>query len=197
MKMRMFSGLAASLLLLILGFSGAVARGAANFAITATSVTMPRTGNGQSQYTVTGIPAAGWLVINCVSAGPIDPTVTSPDCFTGLPMQLLVQPGQTVTGTVEFLPPGTAVPGTVAAGLLLPGAILLGLGLRRRTKLLRLAALALIGLAGTGSLTSCAGNGFNGMTPGTYQYTVSAVFSPTVTGPPTSLATTTVLVTVP
>jgi hypothetical protein len=200
MKTRLLSGLLAFFLLLLPGLSGTVARAAANLAITATNATMPRTGNGQSQFTITGIPEAGEVVVGCTSAGPVDPTVKAPFCFAGLPVQIQVQPGQTVAGSVSFLPPGTAIPGVAAAGLLLPGAILLGLGLRGQRTLGRVTALALMGLAGVvglSGLSGCAAGSFNGMTPGIYQYTVSAAFTPTAPGPVSILATTTVSVTVP
>jgi len=183
-----------------MGLSGSVAGAAGTFAIAATNATMPRTGHAQSQYTVTGIPEAGAVVIGCASAGPVDPAIKAPFCFAGLPAQIPVQPGQTVTGTVNFLPPGTAVPGVATAGLLAFGALSSGLGLRRRTRLFRVSALAVLGLAGAVGLTGligCANGAFNGMTPGIYQYTVSAAFTPTAPGPLTVLATTTVSVTVP
>jgi hypothetical protein len=142
MKTSLFSGLLASLVLLVIRLFGSVAEAAGTFAIAATNATMPRTGSGQNQFTITGIPEAGGVVIGCTSAGPVDPAIKTPFCFAGLPALIPVQPGQTVTGTVSFLPPGSAIPGVAAAGLLAPGAILLGWGLRRRRNLWRVTVLA-------------------------------------------------------
>lgn len=197
MKTRLISGLAGFLLLPFLGLPSSAAGAAGNFAIAATNVTMPPSDNGTSQYTVTGIPEAGGLAINCTNAGPIDPTTKVPGCWTGLPLLIPVQAGQTVKGTVYFIPPGQAMPGLASGGLLAAGALLFGFGFRRRRQLFRVAVLAVVALAGAAGLSGCVGGGFNGMTPGTYQFTVSAVLAPSAAGAATILTKTTVSVTVP
>ena len=47
--------------------------------ITATSVTMPSSGNGQSQYTINGIPASGTVSVDCLFTGTIT-TAKIPSC---------------------------------------------------------------------------------------------------------------------
>jgi hypothetical protein len=65
-------------------------------------VTMPVSGNGSTQYTVTGIPITGTLTVSCRYSGP--PTEANlPTCTYG-PVHAPepVNAGQTVTGTILF-----------------------------------------------------------------------------------------------
>jgi hypothetical protein len=111
-------------------------------------------------------------------------------------------------GTVYFYPFGAAVPVGLrraphrsghlpAAGLALAGALMLGFGLRRRARgWLALAVFAAGALAGVAGISGCTA-GLIGMTPGTYQYTITAIFEasgPAILG---AQATTTINVTVP
>ena len=153
---------------------------APEFAVTATNVTMPSSGMGKSTYTVTGIPITGNLGVVCQHSGPAT-QASIPDCSYGPIALWPVTAGQTFAGTIEFYPAGVGVPQdrrepghAPEAGLALGGALLLGLGLRRRTRgWLSLVVLAAVSLAGVAGLSACVG-GMNSMTPGTYQYTITA-----------------------
>ncbi len=153
------------------------ANAATPFTITATNVTMPAHGNGVTSYTVSGIPVKGSLVINCQYSGPTT-TAHIPTCSYGPIVAIPVDAGQTVSGSVQFYPYGAAVPlaqssaAQASAGLTLAGLLLLGLRRRARRFLLLVSVAALL-LGGIPALTGC-GNGWNGMTPGTYSYTVTA-----------------------
>jgi hypothetical protein len=163
------------------GFSGerALAAGTPIFAVTATNVTMPSTGNGSSQYTVTAIPLAGTLSVTCRYAGATT-TAKIPDCSYGPIVAIPVTAGQTVTGAVDFYPYGSAVPlglhrprrGTnhvPAGGLVLAGALLLGFRRRGRRWLgLCVFAAGTLFIAG---ITACGSS--SGMTPGIYPYTIT------------------------
>ncbi|MGP8251720.1 MAG: hypothetical protein ACLQHF_06770 [Terracidiphilus sp.] len=145
------------------------------FAITATNVTMPASGNGSSSYTVAGIPLTGTLGITCQYSGPTT-EAKIPTCTYGPLTAIPVNEGQTVTGTVYFYPYGSAVPldrqqtgrsGSPMAVLSLAGALLFGFGFRRRFRRNSLALLlAICTLVILPAISACGGNG-NGMTPGT------------------------------
>jgi hypothetical protein len=190
-------------ILLVLGCGLVAAEAAAAtppFAVTAGNVTMPSSGNGQSAYTVTGIPDTGTLIVRCQYSGPAT-KASIPDCSYGPIVAWPVTEGQTLTGTVEFFPADVGVPqerhepGRLPeTGLALGGALLLGLGLRRRTRgWLGLVVLAAASLAG---ISACVA-GSNGLTPGTYQYTITAGNAPEVTSNPAFMASTNISVTVP
>jgi hypothetical protein len=164
-----------------LGISAAPAwAGTTEFSITATNVTMPSSGLGQSAYTVSGIPITGNLFVTCQYSGPAT-QARIPNCSYGPIAAIPVSAGQTATGTIYFYPYGEAVPLETretgrgpAAGLALTAALLLGLGLRRRSRRwLGTVVLAAGGLAGVAGLSGCV-TGMNGMTPGIYQYTITA-----------------------
>lgn len=174
------------------------------YAITAANVTMPMHGNGSTQYTVTAIPMSGTLSVSCQYAG-MGTNLKIPDCNYGpVVAPTPVTAGQTVKGTISFYPYGSAVPvglrRTRAApwtGLTLAGAFLLGFGLRRRTRrLLALVALAVGTLGGLSAITACGGNP-NAMTPGTYQFTLTAANEAGGNAPLGQGASTTISVTVP
>jgi hypothetical protein len=211
-------------LLLVAGcaFSGVSALASTPFAITASSVTMPTAGPttnssgdtsiplGASQFTVTGIPDAGTLTIRCQYSGPTTQAKIPQECGIVGPGQVPVQAGETtVNGTVYFVPYGEVTPSLAelqtvprpsshlpATGMALAGALMLGLGLRRRTgRWLALPAFAVLALAGAVGISACGGN-LNAMTPGAYPYSISAGFAETGSGT-IQTATTTILVTVP
>ncbi|HEV2214036.1 MAG TPA: hypothetical protein VGR64_02025 [Terracidiphilus sp.] len=187
----------------ILGFSCVRAQ-AAGFAITATNVSMPMSGLGSSQYTVTSIPLTGTLTVTCQFAGAAT-QARIPTCSYGPIMATPVNAGQTVTGTVYFYPYGSVVPlglrqtgKASAAGLAIAGALLFCLGLRRRARgWLALMVVAVGSLAGLAGICACGGSVSNGMTPGSYPYTISAVNEPASGAAPAQLASTTINVTVP
>ncbi len=208
MQSRRLLVLSGSLLAISFGSSGARALAVTPpFAITATNVTMPMTGNGSSQYTVTSIPLTGTLGITCQYTGPM--TVAKiPICPMTPPVANQVTAGQTFTGSITFYPYGAPVPAGLhrmphrsrylsATGLSLAGAFMLGFGARRRRwRWLTLVFFAAGTLAGMMEIGACGGNSSN-MTPGTYPYTISANWEssgPAILG---SLATTTINVTVP
>jgi hypothetical protein len=207
MQNRRLSVLFGSFLAVSCVLSGTSALAATPFAITATNVTMPSTGNGSSQYTVTGIPGTGTMAFGCQYSG----TATEakiPICPMTPPVLYQVVAGQTLTGTVSFYPYGVAIPAALrkaphrsghlpAAGLALAGALLLGFGFpRRASRWLVLSILAVGAFAGLVGISTCGGSG-NGMTPGTYPYIISAQWEssgPAILGNQT---TTTITVTVP
>jgi len=194
-----------SILVLSSGFAGVRALAAApEFAVTATNVTMPESGNGSTQYKVAGIPAAGTLSVSCQYAG-MNTEARLPTCSYG-PI-LAPQPvtaGETVTGSFSFFPYGSAIPlrlrRTAPApfgGLALAGGLLLGLGLRRKgwrwQGLAVVIACSVVGLTG---VAACRLGPFNGMTPGIYPYTISAGLIETGTNV-VQTASTTISVTIP
>lgn len=177
---------------------------ASAYVIAATNVTMPMSGNGSSAYSVSGIPMTGTLIVSCQYAGT-GTGLKLPDCNYG-PVQapIAVTAGQTVKGTIVFHPYGPAVPAvlhrgsrTPWAGLSLAGALLLGLGLRRRTRSLRtFLVLALGTFGGLAAITACGGNP-NAMTPGTYEFTLTAANEAGGNAPLGIGVNTTISVTVP
>jgi hypothetical protein len=206
MRNRRLSVLFGSFLAVVCGLTGTSALAVTPFAITATNVAWSSTVANSSQYTVTGIPGDGTIEINCIYAGTA--TAKYPICGGGPIALIPVTAGQTLTGVVSFQPWGTPIPVNLrkaphrsghlpAAGLALAGALLLGFGLRRRaSRWLMLVLLAVGALAGLAGISACTGSG-NGMTSGTYPYTISAQWEssgPAILGNQT---TTTITVTVP
>lgn len=187
----------------LIGFSAALSWAATpQFAVTAANVTMPLTGLGSSSYTVTAIPNTGTLGVVCQYSGPAT-EAKIPTCTYGPIVATPVTAGQTVTGTVYFYPYGSAIPlarnrtASGTAGVALAGAVLLGLAIRRRARgWLALMVLAVGSLAGGLAISACTG-AMDSMTPGTYQYTITAGNSPEVTSNPTLAASTNITVTVP
>lgn len=161
--------------------------------MTATNVMMPSSGNGTSNYTITGIPGAGTVTIGCLYSGTIS-TARIPNCTAPFPI-INVTAGQTVTGSVPFYPFGAAVPvglhkapyrsgGLQLAGLALGGVLIFGFGFRRSLRRWLVPAVLAAGmLAGASVLSGCVGLS-TAMTPGTYQYTITASYQDTAS--PTS-----------
>jgi hypothetical protein len=178
------------------------------FAITATNVTMASSGEvttgaggvtsialGSSQFAVTGIPAAGTLTIGCQYSGPVTMAKTPQECGpVGAPGIPVTAGETTLNGTVYFVPYGLTIPSLgelrgvprpsshlPATGVALAGALMLGFGFRRRARRWMTLAVFTAGtLVGAGAINGCGGTG-NGMTPGTYQYTITAGFNETGT----------------
>lgn len=180
------------------------------FAIKATNVTMPsvtvvKTTDGvtwmhmgSSEVTVTGIPDDGILTIICWYSGPSTKAKIPKQCGpSGLPGRP-VTAGQTAYGNVSFVPydqgyvPGLsqlqrapAASGDPGATVLaLAGALMLGFGFRRKT--LRWFVLTVIAVSALAGALEASVSGRKGtpMTPGTYQYTISANFKAIPDGPP-------------
>lgn len=163
------------------------------YAISATSVRMPESGLGASQYTVTGIPMTGTLNIACAYSGPSTPAHI-PTCTYGPVVAYSVTAGQTFTGTVFFYPYGSAIPLSQhrerhlpPAALALAGGLLLGLC--RRRGLLRSLLLVFCALVAFAALSGCIA-GVSDMTAGQYQYTITATNTPQNSAAPVSAATT-------
>jgi len=205
MRMRSLSLLFSLLTIAAFGVAGGRACAAGTFAVAATNVTMPSSGLGSSQFTVTSPPLTGTLFVSCTIAGPVDPTTKVPTCSGGPLVSIPVKAGQTVTGAIPFYPYGVIVPaalgrvphgltGAPAGGLALAGVLVLGLGLRRRNWRWFVPMLLAVVVA---SAAGGCGGGSNAMMPGTYQYKISVVNSSSNGGAPTYLATTTISVTVP
>jgi hypothetical protein len=186
MQSRRHAVFAALLLAVVCALSTPAAWAAAPPVLTATNVTMPSSGNGSSEYTITGIPGAGTVTIGCLYSGTIS-MAKIPNCTAPFPI-INVTAGQTVTGTVPFYPFGAAVPvglhrtphgsgGLRLAGLSMAGLLLLGFGFRQRVR--RWVVLSVLA-AGTlvGAVSGCGGLS-NAMTPGTYQYTITASYQDT------------------
>jgi hypothetical protein len=178
--------------------------GSTEFSISATNVTMPIKGNGSTQYTVSGIPITGTLNVTCQYSGPVT-DANLPTCTYGpLHSPMPVNAGQTVSGNISFFPYGSAIPASSkrsvhiqSKALALAGTLLLGLGFRRRCGGRRLLMFfALASLFGAVSLSACGGAAMNGMTQGTYQYTLQAENAGTVNNL-TASASTNISVTVP
>jgi len=174
------------------------------FTIAATNVTMPMTGPGSTQYTVTAIPLTGTVYVSCQYTGT-ETGLKLPDCNYGPPhAPTSVTAGQTVQGTILFYPYGPAVPAGLRrtrtapwAGLTLAVALFYCMGLRRRARgWLALSLLAAATFAGLAGITSCGGNP-NAMTPGTYQFTISADNESDGNAPLGQGVNTTISVTVP
>jgi hypothetical protein len=183
-------------LMLILATCAPMRAAAAPFAITATSVTMSPGSNPVSQFTVTGIPMTGTLTIGCAFSGAASMASKAPICpMTPPRAPYQVNAGGTVQGAIAFYPPGGPIPAAApVAGAALAGVLLLGLGFRRRGRTpLVLVALCVALLAG---MTACGGSS-NGMTPGTYPFTISASNESGSTTPLGQLVSTTINITVP
>ncbi|MGD0938907.1 MAG: hypothetical protein ABR905_04275 [Terracidiphilus sp.] len=173
------------------------------FAIKATNVIMPsvtavKTSDGvtwipiaPSQITVTGIPGDGTLTISCRYSGSTTKARIPEQCgragWPGIP----VSAGETFTGTVSFVPydqgpvPGVsqlrrdpAVTGCLpATALALAGVLMLGF----RHKTLRWLAVTVLAVGALAAAleASASGRKAEPMTPGTYEYTISANFRET------------------
>jgi hypothetical protein len=201
MKLK-FAAIPGLLMALVVVTPIALAATTQSYAISAADVTMPASGNGSSTYTVLATPFEGTLDVTCQYSGPAT-TAKIPYCavcrLACAPVNVTAD--ETVTGTMYFYPPSDAVPAALpkqrhgsrpGSALLFSGILLAGLGLRRRLRrwpvalLVAVAALALIT-----SVTACGGgNGFGGMTPGTYNYTISAADNGALTPLGRSVSTT-------
>jgi hypothetical protein len=207
MRFRQWNSIPSLFALFALLSSGiAPSAGAATaYAITATDVTMPMSGNGASSYTVVGIPITGSLVVSCQYSGSSSSAQKIPLCGGGPVYSTPVNQGQTVTGMVTFYPYGSPMPldrekasrnGTSTVILSLTGAVLFGFGFGRRFRGRLSALLLVLGAFAILPAISACGGGYNGMTPGTYQYTITAGNSASL-NPLSAGTSTTVTVTVP
>lgn len=187
----------------------ASAQAAPGFTVSATNITLPSSGNGAIPITLSAVN--GYTGIVFISCPPVNPPagVRQPYCdppHFGPVLSLVLNASNptataSLTITSQLEPGATSAlrsPGPKAAtAWVLAGALMLGLGFRRRRSRwlaqLLLAVVSLIALTGLGA---CAGGG-NGnlgfLTPGTYTYTISTADQSI----PQKFASTTVQVAVP
>jgi hypothetical protein len=207
-RLPIFLGLLAAGLFAL---SGARALASSGLAMTATNVTMPSSGNGVSNFSISGFPGNGTVIIGCVYAGTnIEAKI--PYCLSGassasVPVERIpVTAGQTLTGTIDFYPPTTILPAALrkaprpfnrlpAATLALAGALMLGFGFRRKAP--RWFAMALFAVGVLAAASGISGCSANSMTPGTYPYTITANYQDTSDAMLDSILNTNIEVTVP
>jgi hypothetical protein len=179
-----------------------------SFTITATPVTKSSTtssGQGSTTFTLSSVNGyAGTVDIYC-GAQTLPAGVNVPICNFGGPAVVVIEAltaNQVVTGSILFLnvhPPCNPCPVSLprrgghglTAGLALAGALLFGLGFRRRApRWLTLSLLAVGALSGLVGISARADNSV--VTPGTYAYSIKASDQNT-----NASVTTTINVTVP
>jgi hypothetical protein len=157
---------------------------AQTFKITAVPVNASSGATESLQFTVSNIPMAGTMTVNCQYSGSstFQEQAKLPVCGVGPVFAYTVSEGESISGTIGLAPWGTPVPASLkdrrgvrgASALALAGVLLLGLGLRRKTKRwLTLVGMAAAGLAFSLGVSACGGNS-NGPMPGVYAYTVTA-----------------------
>ena len=181
--------------MLVLGIPSSL-RADSPFIIAATNVAISSSGTGVSQYTITGIPVTGTIVLSCGYSGSLM-VGNLPICPLTPPAAYPVNAGGTLRGSIYFYPPNTPVPAVVpAAGMALAAVLLMGF--RRRTPGGLWSIVFAVGaLAGLATLTGCGGTYRITLSPGTYPYTITAVNSPAVGTGPSYQAHTVITVTVP
>lgn len=190
-----------------LGFNPPIAA-AQNFAISAAPATTSPLGTGFIQYTVSGIPFSGSLIISCEYAGAasFQAQAKLPICGIGPIVAFNVTPGQTVTGTMSLVPWGSPIPlalhhashgmhRMLASGFLFVGVVLFGLRLRDRRRWTSLLLVVLGALAIASGFSACGGS--STAAPGTYPYTMTATLNSTSPAILTVATSTTTNVTVP
>jgi hypothetical protein len=170
-------------LALMAGLSGSRTFAATpGFSIKAANTTLTAEGTGSTTFTLTSLNGyTGQVVVTCDDANP-PAGAKLPYCGGGPLRAYTLTANETVTGTMQFYAMAVPVAASLvrrpgpwpAAGLALAGAMLIGLGWRRRARhWMMLALLAVGGLAGPAGICACGGNR-NGLTSGTFQYTMYA-----------------------
>jgi hypothetical protein len=187
----------------------ASAQAAPGFTISATNVTLPASGKGLIPITLSAVNGyTGVVFISCPPVNPpagvrqpyCDPphfgpvlslvlNASNPSATAGLPITSEVEPAS--TSLLRSPDPRDTT------AWVLTGALMLGLGFRRRrSRWLAQLLLAVVSLIALTELGACAGGG-NGnlgfLTPGTYTYTISAADQSI----PQKFASTTVQIAVP
>lgn len=183
----------------IICFSAHGASGVVPYAIAAANQTMPMSGNGSTSFSVTGIPMTGTLSVVCAYSGPAT-SAKVPNCNSGPLRAYQVTAGETITGSITFFPYGVVVPlaehasGNLALALMaLPVAFLIGV----RGKNGRRLSIIVLGIAAVASVSACGGASGSRMTPGNYQYTITANNESNPNTPLGQGVSTTIIVTVP
>ncbi len=186
--------------LFALSAGAASAQAAPHFVISATNATMSASG-ASIRFTLTSVDGyAGKLGVNCEAANP-PAGARLPYCGGGPVSQITLAANGTATGVVGLTAGpvplasagGSNAPGRGSdAGWAMAGVVLLSLGfIRRRARWLSVLLLVAGTLAGLATLNAC-GGGPPTLTPGTYDYTLTAFDTST-----NVTAATTVKVTVP
>jgi len=205
MKFTEACGLAV-LLLLSVRVGAAQQNGAEpGFTVSATNITLPSSGSASIPITVNAVDGyTGVVFIRCTAtpaAGVLEPYCEPPTSGPALSVTLTVSE-PTVAGSIPItslpepaLTSSLAHPDANGRGRwVLAGALILGLGIRkRRSRWLACLLFAVGALLGMTGLGACGGGGGETLTPGTYTYAVSAVDQSV----PQKSASTTVTVTVP
>jgi hypothetical protein len=183
---------------------------AQTFTIAAPAVTTDSAGSGLIQFTVSGIPFDGTLIIGCQYAGQssYQSQARLPICGAGPVVGFPVTAGQTVTKTISLVPWGTPIPlalhgapnkthPVLASGFFVAGALFLGFGLRRFRRSWPCFFLVLLGaLALTSGVSACGGS--SSVPPaGTYPYTLTAGLTSSSPAILSAATSTTVQVTIP
>jgi hypothetical protein len=182
---------------------------AQSFAITASPVTTGSSGVGSIQYTVSGIPFDGTLVVGCQYAGEesFQAQDRLPVCGAGPAVGFTVTTGQTITKTISLIPWGSPMPvaqhraphkfhPVLASGFLFAGALLFGIGFGRRRRAASLLLPVLGALAIASGVSACGGSPAI-PPPGTYPYTLTAGLNSNTPAILTASTTATVQVTIP
>jgi len=200
-----------ALFTVIFVLGAALAAFAQSFAVTATPVNSGSSGTVSVKYSVTGIPAAGTLVVSCQYAGSSTYQEQNrlPICGVGPIAGVPVTTGQSVTGGLSIVPWGTPVPAAStnshttasqapASALVLAGALLLGFTLRcKDSRWFSMMLIAVGTLSIAAGISACGGSSPNGSMPGVYPYTVTARVETSPVTPVGISVSTTVMVTVP
>lgn len=207
----------AGMMTVAIGLCGAQTVPSPGVTIAARNVTMASDGTGGIPFTLTSTNKfAGRVMVVCAAPTP-GPGVREPSCIVGIPAvasNLTLAADGTATGEATVSANAPLPSAAVArlssprqrnhegggAILALAGALMVGWGLRRKTRRLGSQALGVAGLLVvlTG-LAACGGPAT--LTPGTYTYTLTATSAGGTTGSTVAgsevTASTTVVVTVP
>lgn len=195
-RSRFLCRLLFSVPLILLSFSQR-AGASSTFTITATDVTMPKSGIAFSQYTITNIPISGLLTLRCGYSGSLE-LGNLPVCPLTPPIAYSVSEGGSLAGQVAFYPPNVAIPAVTSTEVMLIASVLVwGLGLcRRGGRWLGAAALVFAALGASMLISACSGGSSMLMPHGKFPYTITATVTPGGSGP-TVETWTTISVTTP
>jgi hypothetical protein len=176
-------------LLLTAAFACSTASASGTYTIYSTNVTISPTNSADTHYTVGKIPDTGTLWVTCSLLTKVPSSTRAPFCYPGIPHATAVTAGQTVTGTLTIQPYGSPIAGIApAVAFAFAGPLLIFFRPLRRFRWAT-GAILLACLSATIALAGCGGNA-NGLTKGTYQFSISATNTPDNAGS-TSVATST------
>ena len=171
-------------------FACSTASAAGTYTIYSNNVTLSPTSSSVTDYKVDKVPDTGSLYVTCGLITKVSASTRAPFCYPGLPHAVAVTAGQTVTGTLAILPYAPPIAGVApAVAFDFAGPLLLFFFRPLRRLRWATAAILLTTLSASIALAGCGGSA-NGLTKGTYQFSISATNTPDNAGP-TSLATST------